>query len=124
MLTIETTKDHIFKYAISGKLNAEELSRYYSELEKQYQRKGRLSVLVTVSAFHGYTNRKALRVFLLNEYKLLSKVGHYTAVTDQSWFVILVRCLNLFLPHIRLRSFRPDQLAEAEDWLCKQTQED
>ncbi|WP_412759638.1 STAS/SEC14 domain-containing protein [Neolewinella agarilytica] len=121
MLIIDTSKDHIFRYVISGKLNAGDLTRYYCELEKQYQRKGRLAILVTVSAFRGYANPKALRVFLLNEYKLLSRVSHYAAVSDQSWFVTAIRCLNFFLPHIRLRSFKPDQLAEAEDWLHKQT---
>lgn len=117
MLTVERNKSGIFQYTVSGQLSAEDLSRYYRELEERYDYEGKLRLLAQVNDFRGYADWPAMKVFLRNEHKLLYRVSHYAAVTDQRWFLLLIQMLNPLLPHIELRGFGAGQLSEAQHWL-------
>lgn len=116
MLTIQDCSENELIYTVAGTLSAQELEDYYQHLEEQYARVGKLNLLVSVHDFRGYQNLAALRVFVLNEPKLLFMVARYALIGDQLFFKFLLPLLNL-IPNLRAKRFSSESSMEAKKWL-------
>ena len=119
MFSVSKKSDSRVDIAISGKLDAKAMEAALSELEVQTENMTDGRMLYTISEIELPTFG-ALRVEFTHMPKLFSliyNVKKCAVVADAAWARAAASVEGALVPGMKIKTFTPDQLDQAEAWL-------
>ena len=118
MLTILPAPDHVGAYRLSRTLTADDLDRIMADIDAKLGRHEKLGILADLTDFTDMTLAAAWKDARYSLGKLweLRRFPREAVVTDRGWLAAFVDLLNPAIPFVTVRTFKPEQYAEALAW--------
>lgn len=118
-MPIAITESHdgkIIKVKLSGKLNAEDYDHFVPEVERQMEKHGKVSILVEMHDFHGWT-AGALWADSKFGLKHFGDIDKLALVGDSKWEEGMAKFCAPFTK-AEIKYFYSENAAEAESWIA------
>ncbi len=118
MLEILASPPHVGAYRFIGRLTGEDYDACIADLEARLQRFPRVAVVSDVADMESLTMEalsKDLR-YAVSQWGEYGRFARVAVVTDKRWLVAVTELAAKFLPHSEVRTFAPEERAQALVW--------
>ena len=114
---IRTDRDHVFAFAVVGRLTENALINLWGLLEAAYETHDEIDLLIRLTSYEGidWTSAFSERMFELRS-RSLRKVRRWIVVGGPLWIQASIALMKPFLS-IDMRAFSTDEEEKAWEWL-------
>ena len=120
---IETTRDDLYGFEVTGHITAADVENIYGLLAEAYSRHPRIDLLVRLTNYDGWDwNVITRETTMIVKTKALRHIRRYAVVGGPEWIAGMIRLFNPFLS-IEMKHFASDEEGAARAWLDEPSQD-
>ena len=119
MLELLDSPDDVIALKLSGKITGEELDAVMDRLDQRMADHDEVHVFVETEGISGIeiTSLPSYAARAMPLFGKLGRFGRVAVVADQAWVRVGTRFESAILPHVRYRTYMPEERDEALDWV-------
>jgi hypothetical protein len=118
MIELLPAPGHVFAVRFVDKLTGPDFDAIEREIESRLAQHGRIGIVADLTELRGVTPQALAKDIRYN----LSKLGHWrqfpreAIVSPKGWAAAAAKVLDPIVPQVEVRSFHPEERAEAIAW--------